>query len=469
MKGTLTPTRVVILGGGFGGVYTAMGLEHIWRGDDALQVTLVSRTNYFLMTPLLFEAGSGILEPRHAVNPIRPLFKSTRFIEAQVTGVDVERKLVSVASPRGEADEIAYDHLVLALGGVTNTKLIPGSEHGLTFKTLADAIFLRNHVIQLFEAADIETDPGRKAALLTFVLVGGGLVNVELCGELTEFLMTLQKLYPRVSYSDVRVEMIEGEAFIAREFDEGLREYITGVLQRRGVNIRLNTRVKSIEPGAIHLPDGPPIRSETIVLGTGVVPNPLIASLPIEKNKKGQAVTDATMRCKGRQEMWALGDCASIPDPSGHPYPMLAQHALREARLLAKNITAALRGQAPEPFVYKTKGTLASLGHFKGAGKVYKFAIRGFIAWWVWRTYYLMQMPHWNRRVRILLDWTISLFFRNDIVQLDLFGAEHPRLRSIAGTAHADKASNPASDTAPDKKVDYAPAGTPPATAPIIT
>ena len=177
------------------------------------------------------------------------------------------------------------------------------------------------------------------------------------------------KLYPRVSNEEIRLELIEGEPYLAREFDEDLRDYIKDVLQRRGVNIHFNTRVKQIEPGKVILPDGTVLETETIVLGTGVVPNPLLASLPIQKDKKGRASTEPTMQCKGRKDLWALGDCAEIPDPSGKPYPELAQHALREARVLANNITASIRNQTLEPFVYESKGTLASLGHFKGAGK----------------------------------------------------------------------------------------------------
>ena len=420
------PTRIVILGGGFGGVYTARGLQDMWGDDPAIHVTLISRNNYFLMTPLLFEAGSGVIEPRHAVNPIRPLFTTVRFMEAEVTGVDLDRRFVNIAPGGGEADEVPYDHLVLALGGITNTRLIPGSEHALTFKTLADAIFLRNHIIQIFERADVEKNAQRKAALLTFVLAGGGLVNIELCGELTAFMQTLQRLYPSVRYEDLRIEIIEGEGAIAREFDEGLRQYITEVLEKRGVRIRLNMRVKQIERGRIHLPDGSSIDAETIVLGTGVVPSPLVASLLIEKDKKGRAITEPTMRCKGRSDLWALGDCAQIPDPEGKPYPELAQHALREARQLAKNITAAIRGQTLEPFVYKSKGTLAALGQAQGVAKLSKIELTGFIAWWIWRTYYLMQMRGWSRRIRIVLDWTVALFVKNDIVQLDLYGAKHP-------------------------------------------
>lgn len=431
----------MVLGGGFGGVYTARELDRLTGGDRRFEITLISRVNYFLMTPLLFEAGSGILEPRHAVTPIRSMLQTARFVEAEVTHIDLQRKVVTFQPPGNETDEIAYDHLVLALGGVTNTRLIPGSQHAFTFKTLADAIALRNHVIQLFERADIERDPATKRALLTFVLVGGGLVNVELCGELTQFLRTLADHYPRVGYADIRVEMLDGESSIAREFHPDLRDYIARVLKNRGVNIRLDVRAREIEPGRIHLPDGTTIASETIVLGTGVTPNPLVAALPIEKDKKGRAVTDAAMLCKGQSDLWAVGDCAEIPDPSGKPYPELAQHALREAKQLARNILATVEGRPTAPFIYKTRGTLASLGHFRGAALVMGFEIRGFAAWWIWRTYYLLQMPGWSRRIRIVLDWTTGLFFKHDIVQLDLTRAQptavdRPAPQSAAPAAH---------------------------------
>jgi NADH dehydrogenase len=413
--------RIVILGGGFGGVYTARHLEELWRGAESVEIVLVSRDNYFLMTPLLFEAGSGVVEPRHAVNPIRPLFRTARFIEAEVRRIDLEGKAVHVRPTNGaEEDVIQYDHLVLALGGVTNTSMIPGAEGALTFKTLGDAIYLRNHVIRLFEQADVEKDPARKQAQMTFVVVGGGFVGVELMGELTTFVKNVSRLYKHVDERDVRFEMIEAGPRIAAEFDEELADYAAGVLQRRGVKIRTNTKVAKMEPGKVYLPHGEVIGSETVLVATGVSPSPIVAALPIEKDKRGRAITEPTMRCKDRQELWALGDCASIPDPNGKPYPPLAQHALREAKQLAENITAVLRGGQPQPFVYQNKGSLAALGHFKGAGRVYRFKIHGFLAWWVWRTYYLFQMPQWSRRLRLILDWTIALFFKNDVVQLDL-------------------------------------------------
>jgi NADH dehydrogenase len=424
-------TRILILGGGFGGVYTTLHLEKV-TGPD-VQITLVSRDNYFLMTPLLFEAGSGVLEPRHAVNPIRPLITRAKFVEADVKSIDVEARSVSVKlASSSEQESLPFDHLVLALGGITNLSLVPGADTALTFKTLGDAIYLRNQVIRLFEWADVEKDPRRKQAQLTFVVVGAGLVGVELMGELNVFTRNVAKLYKNVDPNQLRFELIESGPQIAPEFDEKLAGYSARVLSKRGVHIRTNTRVSQIYPDRIDLPDGQTIEAQTIVVATGVAPSPLLRSVRLPKDHKGRVQTEATMRVQDATNIWALGDCAAIPDASGKPYPPLAQHALREARQLAENIAATIAGGQPRPFIYNNKGTLAALGHFKGAGKVYGISIYGFIAWWVWRTYYVMQMPHWSRRLRIIIDWTVALFFHNDVVQLDSL-----RGTQLAPTEHA--------------------------------
>jgi NADH:ubiquinone reductase (H+-translocating) len=415
------PTRIVILGGGFGGVYTAAHLERIWQADPNVQVTLVSRTNYFLMTPLLFEAGSGVLEPRHAVNPIRQLFTHARFVQAEIEGIDIANRAVMARQADDEPQRIEYDHLVLALGGVTNTKLIPGSaEHALRFKTLADAIHLRNHTIQRFERADVETDPKQRDAQLAFVVIGAGLVGVELIGEMTDFVRHVARIYKRVDPSRIRFELVEAMPRIIPEFDEPSASYAAKVLAKRGVRIQTSTKVRLIEPGRVHLETGETIDSETIVIATGVVPNPLLADLPLPKDKRGRVEVDGTMRVKGHSKIWALGDCALIPDPSSKPYPPLAQHAIREGAALAENITSAIHDRPLVPFVYETQGSLAALGHFRGVGKVWGVPVRGFIAWWIWRSYYLFRMPRWNRRLRIMVDWAIALLFKNDVAQLDL-------------------------------------------------
>ncbi|MBC8107933.1 MAG: NAD(P)/FAD-dependent oxidoreductase [Anaerolineae bacterium] len=415
-------TRIVILGGGFAGLYSTLHLQRIFRRRDEVDITLVSRDNYFTMTPLLFEAGSGVLEPRHAVSPIRPLFhlEKAQFIEAEVLDVDLQHQVVRTMLVHREPLEIAYDHLVIALGGVTNTAVIPGSTDAMTFKTLADAIFLRNHAIERFEQADVEKDESRKRALLTFVIVGAGLVGVELQGEMHEFLHHVRRNYLNVPESMLRFELIEAGPRMLAELDEDLAQYAHNVYVKRGIHVRVNTKVARIECGRVTLANGETIESETIILAAGVMPSPLIAKLDIAKHKYGRILVEPTMRAVDRTNVWSLGDCAAIPDPTGKPYPPLAQHAIREARVLAKNIAAQLDGQPLQPFVYHSLGTLAALGRFKGVGRVPWFKLRGFPAWFAWRTYYLFQMPRWSRRVRIMIDWTISLLFSYDVVELDL-------------------------------------------------
>jgi NADH dehydrogenase len=419
------PHRIVILGGGFGGIYTALRLQKLLkrRREAAVEVTLISRDNYFLMTPLLFEAGSGILEPRHAVNPIRPLLTRVQFVEGEIRGVDLERKSVKTELSNGDEYTTPFDELVIALGSITNTKLVPGSQHAYTFKTMGDAIHVRNHLIDCLERADVELDPRRKQALVTMVIVGGGLVGVELIGEFTEFVANVTRHYRNVPNDAPRFVLIDSGDRIMKEMSEDLSGYAKRVLQDRGVDVRNGVRVKAIERGRVVINDTESIDAETIVLGTGVLPSPFASSLPLAKDRRGRILVDGSMRSTSHPFVWSLGDCAAVPDPSGAGdkfYPPLAQHAIREARLLAGNILSSLAGQPTTPFVYESKGTLASLGQFKGVGKVYKFKIKGFVAWWVWRSYYLMQMPRLNRQMRIVLDWTITLFFKNDIVKLDV-------------------------------------------------
>jgi NADH dehydrogenase len=437
-------TRVVILGGGFGGVYTARHLEKLCKRRPDVEVVLVSRDNFLLMTPLLFEVCSGTLELRHCSFPIRAFLRTTRFGEGTVQGIDLERRVVRVTAP-GESVELPYDQLVLALGAQTNQKMIPGSEHAFTFKTLADALLLRNHVIERFERADAEPDPRRKRRQLTFVIIGGGLVGVELFGELTAFADEIAALYRHVSRDEVRFLLLQGGDRIMPEIDAQLADYGARVLRgRRGAEIRAHAAVRAIEPGKVHLAEET-IEAETIVLAAGIVPNPVVAGLPVEKDRRGHIVVDATMRCPSHPEVWALGDCASIPGPDGKPYPNLAQHALREAKVLARNIHAALDGRPPQPFVYNTLGMMGSLGHSRAFGQLLKLRVRGVPAWFVRRTYYLLQMPGWRRRLRIMIDWAFALLFRPDIVKLGLDSETDLLLRET--TAGAVPVSRPTQGT----------------------
>jgi NADH dehydrogenase len=430
-------TRIVILGGGFGGVTTARYLERLCKRRRDVEIVLVSRDNFLLMTPLLFEVCSGALDVRHCSFPIRAFLRSTRFVEAAVQGIDLERRVVHLTAG-AEAGELTYDQIVLALGSMTNRSMIPGSEHAFTFKTLADAFLLRNYVIERFERADVERDPDRKRRQLTFVVVGGGLVGVELFGELTAFVDGIAPWYKHVSRDDVRFVLLQGGDRLMPEIDPKLAAYGTAVLRkRRGADIRTGSRVRAIEPGKVHLPDDT-IEAETIVLAAGIVPNPVVAGLPVEKDRHGHIAVEPTMRCPSHPEVWALGDCASILTPDGKTYPNLAQHALREAKVLARNVFGALDGHPPRPFLYHTLGMMGSLGHNKAFALMLKVRVRGVLAWFVRRSYYLMQMPGWVRRFRIMIDWAFALLFRPDIVKISPDSEEVERLRLAAAGALAE-------------------------------
>jgi NADH dehydrogenase len=468
MDASASKKRILILGGGFGGVYTARHLERLLRWRPDVEIVLVSRDNFLLMTPLLFEVFSGTLDLRSCSFPVRAFLRTTWFVEATVQGIDLNRQVVRLSAP-GQRREVAYDELVLALGSKTNREMIPGSEHAFTFKTLADALFLRNHVIERFERADVETDAKRKEQLLTFVIIGGGLVGVELLGELTAFVDGITPLYEHVNRDEVRFLLLQGADRIMPEIDPSLAGYGGRVLgRRRGVDLRTNTRVRAIEPGKVHLAEET-VAADTIILAAGNATNPVVAGLPVEKDKHGHIVVEPTMRSRSHPEVWALGDCASIPGPDGKPYPSLAQHALRQARVLAGNIFGVLDGRPPQPFNYQTLGMMGSLGASKGFGQLLKMRVHGFPAWLIRRTYYLLQMPGWGRRLRILIDWTFALLFRPDIVKVGLDSETALLLQEVAlgelaagqqeeGTAGTESATN-GSPLAPARLAGSNPAG----------
>jgi len=418
--GSHSPTkRIVILGSGFGGVYTARHLEKLCGHRPDVEIVLVGRDNFLLMTPLLFEICSGSLDFRHCAFPIRAFLRTTRFVEATVQGIDLERRVV-LLSAAGESGELSYDQLVLALGAMTNRNIIHGSEHAFTFKTLADALLLRNHIIECFERADVATTAERKKSLLTFVIIGGGLVGVELFGELTAFVDGIAPFYKNINRREAHFILLQGGERIMPEIDPSLAAYGAQELARRsGVDIRTSTRVQSIELGKVHLPHES-IAAETVVLAAGIVPSPVVAGLNVDKDKAGRIVVDGAMRCQAHPEVWAIGDCAVIPSPEGKPYPNLAQHALREAKVLAGNIFAVLNARPPQSFLYRTLGMMGSLGGGKAFGEFFGIRVRGVVAWFVRRTYYLMQMPGWSRRLRIMIDWTFAFLFRPDIVKISL-------------------------------------------------
>jgi NADH:ubiquinone reductase (H+-translocating) len=338
--------RIVVLGGGFGGVATVRHLERVLRRRKDVEITLVSRENFFVLTPLLFEACSGRLELRHCAQPIRAALQRARFIEATVESVDLDRQLVRAVAPDGGAYDLPYDHLVVALGASTNDGLIPGSSNALTFKTMADALVLRNHLIECFERADASADAAQRRECLTVAVIGGGLVGVELVGELTAFADDVLRFYPRIGRDEVCFRLFEAGPRILPEIDAKLAATAARVLERRGVDIQVSTAVRSIETERVRL-EQETIDAGTIVLTAGIVPSAVASAIPVVRDQRGRIAVDATMRSRSHPQVWALGDCASIPGPDGRPYPALAQHAVREARHLASNIRAALTGGLP--------------------------------------------------------------------------------------------------------------------------
>ncbi len=428
--------RVVVLGGGFGGVAAVRHLERLLRRRADVAITLVSRENHFVLTPLLFEACSGRLELRHCAQPIRPALRRSRFIEAIVEEVDVERRVVRTAAADGQREDLPYDHLIVALGASTNERLIPGSANAFTFKTIADALQLRNHFIEQLERADAAGDTATRSACLTVVVIGGGLVGVELLGELTAFADDVLRFYPRIRREEIRFHLVEAGPRILPELDKHLADVALRVLRERGADIRAETPVRGIDAGRVRL-GADTIAAATIVLAAGIVPSAAASAVAVARDRRGHIAVDASMRSLSHPNVWAVGDCASIPGPDGRPYPALAQHAIREARQLAWNVVAAIDGRTPRPFVFRTLGTMASLGHTRAVARIFGVYLTGVPAWWVRRTYYLFQMPRWDRRLRIVLDWTIALFFRPDITRVELRGEREQRQAPAANKATA--------------------------------
>jgi NADH dehydrogenase len=425
--------RIVVVGGGFGGVATVRRLERVLRRHRDVEITLVSRQNFFVLTPLLFEACSGKLELRHCAQPIRAALRRARFIEATVESVDVERRLVRTVSSEGVPHELAYDHLVVALGAATNDRLIAGSVNALTFKTMADALVLRNHLIACFERADA-ADGAEQRGCLTIAVIGGGLVGVELVGELTAFVDDVLRYYPRIRRDKVCFHLFQAGPRILPELDAKLAATAALVLQRRGVELQISTPARAIETARVHFEYGS-VDADTIVLTAGIVPSAVASAIAVERDQRGRITVDTTLRSVSHPHVWALGDCATIPGPDGRPYPALAQHAVREAHHVADNIKAVLEDHAPSPFLFRSLGTMASLGHEFAVARVLGVRLTGFFAWWLRRTYYLFQMPRWDRRLRIVLDWTVALFFKPDITRVDLRveRAQTQQARQLAG------------------------------------
>jgi NADH dehydrogenase len=421
--------RIVIIGGGFAGMKTAESLEHQFLRDRSVSITLISETNALLFTPMLAEVAGSSLEPSHISTPLRSSLPRTNFVRAIVESVDLEKQRVKLAatpsSNEGAPREIPYDQLVLALGAVSNyLGMADVQKHALDFKSLLDAIRVRNRVIEMFERADSEANPEVRRRLLTFVIAGGGFAGVELAGALNDFGRGILADYPNLRPEDFKVILVHSRDHILPELSESLGRYAQEKMAARGVIFRLNARLTNFQPGFVTLSDGE-IPAETLVWTAGTSPNPLLRNLPVQRDKRGAVIVETTLAIKDHPGVWALGDCAAVVDGvTGKPCPPTAQFAIREAPVLAKNIRASLEGGPLHSFHFNSLGALCVVGHQTACAELsMPFArtksmrFSGLLAWALWRGIYLSKLPGSERKIRVLMDWTVELFFPRDIVQ----------------------------------------------------
>src|SRR6266700_2790594 len=410
--------RIVILGGGFGGVYAAMHLEKLLAREHAVEICLVSRDNFFLFTPMLHEIAASDLEITNIVNPLRKLLHKVEVLVGDVNQIDLRNKRVLISHGyRHRSQQIDYDHLVIALGSITNFYDIPGlADLAVPMKSLRDAIQLRAQIIRHLEEANSECDLADRQSLLTFVVAGGGFAGVETVAALNDFVREALPFYPNLSEDMLRIMLVHSGSVILPELGENLGRHTQKVLARRGVEIRLKTRVKSVTESKVYLADGVSIPSRTLVCTAGTVPSPIISLLPCAK-ERGRILVNQFLGVPDWPDVWAVGDCAFVPDirNPGQSHPPTAQHAIREGRVVAQNIAAALLGRPLRSFSFKTIGLLASIGRRMGVARVLGFNFSGFFAWWMWRTVYLSKLPGLDKKVRVAFDWTLDLLFPKDV------------------------------------------------------
>lgn len=419
---------VLVVGGGFGGVTTVRRLERI-LGPRSSRVLLVAPENFWTFTPLLPEAASGTLEPRHAVASIRPLLRRASMITGAVADLDPRARRAVVTDLNGERHDVSFEVLVLAPGSVPATLPIPGLvEHAVGFKTLPDAIWLRNRVLRQLEAAHATDDLHRRRDLLTFTFVGGGYAGVEALAELESMARDALRAYPGLVPQDLRWVLVEAADRLLPGLADRLAEYSAAELRRRGVELRLGTTMDSCVGGVVRLSDRriPPFRSDTIVFTAGQRPSPLASSAGLPTDERGRVVVDDHLRVPGSPGVFALGDVAAVPDPDGGLSPPTAQHAVRQARACAANVAAVLGMGDTRRYAHRTIGLAVTLGRGRGTAQVRRFTFTGPLAWWMGRSYHLLMLPGLVRKLRVVSDWTLGLFFRRDVSQLGALGEPTP-------------------------------------------
>lgn len=411
--------RILILGGGFGGLYTALHLEKRLRRSCNIEVTLVNRENFFLFTPMLHEVAAGDLDLTHIVNPVRKLLRRSQFFNGDIKSINLnERTVIATHADDNHDHELRYDYLVLALGSVTNFYNLPGlAENALTMKSLTDAILLRSRLITNLENADFECSGEDRSRLLTVVVVGGGFAGVETIASVNDFVREAIPYYPRLTAGELRIVLIEAAGAILPELGPKLGGYAQEKLAQRGVEFRMKTAVRSVSDGEVRLSDNSTIKTNLLVWTAGVSPNPLLNILECSK-ERGRLITNEFLEVEGWPGVWALGDCAAVPDLStGKSCPPTAQHALRQGKIVADNVLAAISGGRSRAFRFKTIGALASIGKRTGVARILGVNFSGFVAWWLWRTIYLSKLPRFEKKVRVALDWALDLLFSKDLVQ----------------------------------------------------
>jgi NADH dehydrogenase len=418
-------SRVLILGGGFGGIYAAIELERALRDRHNVNITLVTRDNYFLFTPMLHEVAASDLEMNTIVNPLRKLLRRAKTFTGNIEAIDLERRCVAVTHGFDRhVHQLSYDHLIVALGSSTNFFGLPGvKDAALTMKTLDDAIELRNRLITHLEEANSECAAGERQPLLTFVVVGGGFAGVETLGGINDFVRDAIRFYPNLTPEFVRTILVSSDEFILPELGSKLGAYAQRKLAARGVEIITRARVTGVRGGIVGLSDGRTIPATTLIWAAGNAPNPLVANLPVPK-RDGRILVNEYLEVKEFPGVWALGDCASIPDrKTGGFHPPTAQHAIREARCAARNVAADIVGGKRKAFGFSTLGRLAAIGRRSGVANVFGLNFSGFLAWWLWRTIYLFKLPRLEKKMRVALDWTLDLCFAKDFACVT---ARHP-------------------------------------------
>ncbi len=417
--------NVVIAGGGFGGANAARELERLMPKQSA-RLMLVNDVNFLLYTPFLPEAAAGTLEPRHVVTPLRDILRRTYLRLGAIDSHDPASRTVEIRNHEGEVDEVRYDALLLALGSVSRVLPVPGLDrHAIGFKSLADAIWLRNHVIEALEHANDTEDPARRDELLTFVFVGGGYAGLEALAELQDFAADAMERYPRARLHGMRWVLVEATDRVLPETDAGLADYALRELRGRGIDIRLGTTLDEVTATSARLSTGENLATRTVVWTAGVTPHPSLRTLSVPLDDRGRVPVDQYLRVEGMERVWAIGDCAAVPNPEGGTSPGTAQQAVRQGPVAARNIAAELGVGEPRPFRYRDRASFVNLGRYKAVGQLGQCRFRGFPAWWMARTYHMSQIPGLARKVRAVVDWTVSLPFRRDVSEVGSIG--HPR------------------------------------------